>query len=172
MIKLPKDTSSRVIGSTARAIVHRGFNSLYWEYREETGCDVGVDCIFELVEDEKWTGDRLLCQVKGTTTPNFLCKTKCISINMKVSTLNYALNQGYSFLVLYVDVNDDTIYYLPVQEYFIANKTLFDKLESGQDNISLHIPSDNVVLNDINNLIELAKSRYVGGPGKNLRKAA
>ena len=171
MTKLPKDISPRVIGSTARAIVHRGFNATNWEYREETGCDVGIDCSFDLIEHENWTGDKLFCQVKGTTKPKYICDNKYISVELKVSTLNYALSHAFSFVVLYVDINTDIIYYLPIQEYFIANKSLFYKLESGQDKISLHVPTDNIVSNDNINLIEIAKSRYVGGPGKDLHRA-
>lgn len=171
MTKFPKDVSARVIGSTAKAIVHRGFNATNWEYREDTGCDVGIDCSFDYIENENWTGDKLFCQIKGTQKPNFIYNHEFLSVNLKVSTLNYALNQSFSFLVLYVNVNDDTIYYLPVQEYFIANKELFDKLSSGQEKISLHIPCDNIVSSDNENIKELAKSRYVGGPNKNLHKA-
>lgn len=69
MPKLPKDCSARVIGSEARKLVHYIFSSQRWEYRECTGNDTGLDCIIELIENERWTNKKLEGQIKGTLNP-------------------------------------------------------------------------------------------------------
>lgn len=168
--QLPQDISSRGIGSRARAIVHYVFDSDYWEYREETGIDVGIDCSFELIENNQWTGHRIYCQIKGTKTPKFVCNDTYISVSMKISTLNYALTRSEAFLLICVDVITEIAYYLPIQEYFIANMNLFDKLNSEQENLTLRIPVDNIVTQDNDNLTEIAKSRYLGGASRQLHK--
>lgn len=86
--------------------------------------------------------------------------------------LNVALSiMRCSYVVLLVDLSDETIYYLPIQEFFIANPSYFSKLSSTQENITIRIPTDNKVTNEDENLQEIAKSRYVGGPGEGLHKA-
>lgn len=167
----PKDGETRSAGSRAKAIVHYTFDANHWEYRDSTGVDVGVDCSFELTEEDEWTGNIIECQVKGRTKPNFNTSREFISLSMKVSTITYALSKANSFVVLLVDLNHETVYYLPLQEYFIANPSNFDKLEGKQEEITLRIPTDNIVSDDDLNLKEIAKSRYVGGPGKGLHKA-
>ncbi len=168
---LPIDDNCRSISSRARAIVHYRFNPEHWEYREDTGRDVGTDCRIELTENEQWSGNILYCQIKGRTNPEYNIDMRFISINMLVSTINYALAQASSYVLLVVDVRDENVYYLPIQEYFIANPSKFDKLNGGQTSITIRVPTDNIVCNDDNNLQEIARSRYVGGPGRELHRA-
>ena len=58
MADLPKDIPQRKIGSRARAILHYTLDTDHWEYREETGNDVGRDCIIELIECDEWTNHK------------------------------------------------------------------------------------------------------------------
>ena len=169
--KLPKDDESRSAGSRAKAIVHYKFDSDHWEYRDSTGVDVGIDCSLELTENDEWTGNTIDCQVKGRTKPLFNASNEFISLEMKTSTVNYALSRANSFLVLLVDLSDETIYYLPLQEYFIANPTLYPKLTGTQETITIRIPTDNIVTNEDSNLQAIARSRYAGGPGIGLHEA-
>lgn len=168
---LPKDTESRSVGARAKAIVHYTFDADHWEYRDYTGADVGIDCVLELTEDDDWTGNILECQVKGRTAPKFNKTHEYISIELKVSTINYALSRASSFVLLLVDMSDETVYYLPIQEYFIANPSYFDKAAGEQEEMTLRILVDNVVTKDDANLQQIAKSRYIGGPGKGLHRA-
>lgn len=171
MFKLPKDYSARVIGSEARKLVHYIFPSQQWEYRECTGNDNGVDCIIELIEHEKWTNRKIEGQIKGTITPYKLKSKNCFSFSLDVKTINYGLNSANAFLLFYVDVVSEEIYYLPIQDYFISNKDLFNKLENNNSTMNVHIPCDNLVRNNNFELQEIAKSTYVGGPGSELHKA-
>lgn len=167
----PVDDDNRASGSRAKGIVHYKFNAEHWEYRDYTGADVGIDCCLELTENDEWTGNIIECQVKGRSNPKFNSTREFISLELKRSTLNYALSRASSYVVLLVDLSDETIYYLPIQEYFIANQSLFSKLTSNQESITIRIPVDNVVSNADENLQEIAKSRYTGGPGVGLHKA-
>lgn len=171
MCVLPVDDEKRSVGARAKAIVHYRFDSDHWEYRESTGVDVGVDCIFELTDGEKWIGNRLYCQIKGRTAPKYNQKNEYISIELKASTVNYALSQAESYVLLLVDIVSETVYYLALQEYFIADVERFERLTGEQKNITLRIPTNNIVSSDDYDLQEIAKSRYVGGPGKDLHRA-
>lgn len=70
----------------------------------------------------------------------------------------------------FVTVEDETVYYLPIQDYFIANPSMFDSLESNSKTVNVHIPCDNIVSDNDFDLQQIAKSIYVGGPSRNLRK--
>lgn len=169
--EFPKDDDNRASGSRAKGIVHYKFNADHWEYRDYTGVDVGIDCCLELTENDEWTGNIIECQVKGRSHPKFNTTREFISLEIKKSTLNYALSRASSYVVLLVDLSDETIYYLPIQEFFIANPSYFPKLSSNQEYITIRIPTDNKVTNEDNNLQEIARSRYTGGPGVGLHKA-
>jgi len=61
---------------------------------------------------------------------------------------------------------------LPIQDYFIANPVLFDKLENNSQTINVHIPYDNIVCEEDFDLQQIAKSVYINGPSRNLRKVS
>ncbi len=170
MPKLPKDCPARVIGAEARKLVHYIFPSEHWEYREQTGNDNGVDCTVELIEQEKWTNRRLEGQIKGTRTPNKMKSESCFSFSLDVKTITYGLSSANAFVLFYVDVESEMVYYLPIQDYFISNPALFDRLKDDQSKINVHIPCDNLVSDNDFELQQIAKSTYIGGPSRNLRK--
>lgn len=170
MPRTPIDCEPRKTSSKARAIVHYKLNAEHWDYREETGNDYGRDCVIELSENDCWNNHKIEGQIKGTRSPEILKREKCFSFPLEVKTINYALNARGAFVLFYVDVENEVVYYLPIQDYFIANKTLFDKLDTGQERMSVHIPIDNILSDDDFDLQEIAKSVYVDGPSRNLRK--
>ena len=170
MKAFPKDGESRSVGSRARAIVHYRFNLDHWEYREPTGVDVGVDCMLELTEDDQWTANTISCQVKGRSAPKFNSNREYISIPTKVSTVNYGLSIPNSFLLLLVDVKTEDVYYLSLKEYFIDNPKLFDKLSGSQEEITLRIPIENIVLDNDVELQNIAKYRYLFNPDNRLHR--
>ena len=171
MPKLPKDCSARVIGSEARKLVHYIFSSQRWEYRECTGNDTGLDCIIELIENERWTNKKLEGQIKGTLNPKKLQSENCFSFALDIKTINYGLSSSIAFVLFYVDIESEKVYYLPIQDYFIANPILFNQLKKNESTMNLHIPLDNLVCNEDFELQQIAKSTYIDGPSRNLRKA-
>ena len=170
MSRMPMDTESRRIGSRARAIMHYSLDANHWDYREETGNDYGRDCIIELSENNKWMNHKIEGQIKGSRQPNFLKDGLSISFPLDIKTINYALGTQVAFVLFFVDVTNETVYYLPLQDYFITNKKLFAKLDSGQESMAVHIPIDNVLTSEDTDLQQIAKSTYVDGPSKKLKK--
>lgn len=169
MPRLPKDCSSRVIGSTARQLVHASINTVNWEFHEITGTDHGIDCVLELIDDEQWTNCKIEGQIKGTRNP---VRIACgdFSFDMSVKTINYGLSSNNAFVLFYVDVDNDKVYYLSLQDYFIENKNLFDRLEKNKTTLTLHIPKENIVNKNTIELIQLAKTTYINGPSRELQR--
>lgn len=167
---LPKDKTSGVISREARKLVHNSFSTERWDYHEETGSDNGRDCIIELIEDDQFSNKKIEGQIKGTANPTQLKNDGCFSFHFVVKIFNYGLGSSIAFVLLYVTVNDKQVYYLPLQDYFIANPELFDRLAGNTTTLNVHIPYDNVVCEEDYDLQQIAKSIYVGGPSKELRK--
>lgn len=170
MSDLPKDCHARVIGAEAWKLVHYKFPSKNWEYHEQTGRDNGLDCVIELVENEEWNNKKIEGQIKGTMNPNLLKDDKSFSCEISTKTVLYGLSSSIAFVIFYVDVKNESVYYLPLQDYFISNPKNYEKLEKNRQNISIHIPIDNIVSNDDFDLQQIAKSTYVDGPSRKLRK--
>lgn len=164
------DTQQRKIASKAWAIVHYKLNSEHWIYQEKTGNDVGRDCIIELSEDNHFSNNKIEGQIKGFIAAEPLKTASCFSFSMEVKTILYALAANSAFILFYVDVKNENVYYLPIQDYFIANNPEFNKLNTGQKTISVHIPLDNILSDDDFDLQEIAKSVYLDGPSKTLKK--
>lgn len=93
------------------------------------------------------------------------------SYSMEKRTINYGLGSSNAFVLFLVDVTNETVYYLPIQDYFIANSKEFDRLENDNETMTIHIPCDNIVCDEDFDLQEIAKSIYVGGATRNLHKA-
>ena len=70
-----------------------------------------------------------------------------------------------------VDVDDEIVYYLPLQEYFIQHPDLFERLQNNSSTLAVHVPTDNIVNENDLELQEIAKESYVGGATPNLHKA-
>lgn len=170
MSKLPKDCTARIIGAEARKLVHFRFPSENWEYHEMTGRDNGLDCTVELVENEEWTNKKIEGQIKGTRSPRQLKNGDAFALEMEIKTIRYGLGSSCAFVVFYVDVEEETVYYLPLQDYFISKPELFDKLDNNKSQITVHVPCDNIVCENDYDLQQIAKSIYIDGPSRKLRK--
>lgn len=140
-----------------------------WEWHEITGTDHGIDILIELVEDEMFLNKKIEGQIKGRSSLKVL-KNGEISFDLDVKTVNYALSSSNAFVLFLVNTTEETIYYLPIQDYFIANPKLFDKAENNDCTVNLHIAPDNILSENDIDLREIAKSVYIDGPSKKLRK--
>lgn len=170
MAKLPKDCSGRKIGARARQLVHCAFDVNHWEYHECTGTDHGIDCIIELIENEEWHNKKIEGQIKGTQKPMLLKNENAFSFPLDIKTANYGLGSSIAFVIFFVDVDEERVYYLPLQDYFIANPTEFDRLEKNKETINIHIPICNVVNDSDFELQQIAKSVYIDGPTRKLKR--
>jgi len=159
--KLPGSPSSHGVGRIARAQVHAQMTPEYWIFREFTGGDYGVDCVLELTEKENATNNKIEGQIKGRSEIEPMKRENAISFSLEIQTINYALNSPIAFVLFLANTTTRKIYYLPIQDYFIANPTKFTDLEVNKKTVQLHIPLDNIVCeyNDYD-LQQIAKSKY------------
>ncbi len=172
MASPPKDWAGRRIGAEARKLVHSAFSTERWEYHEETGQDVGRDCTIELVENDEWTNKKIEGQIKGTTIAKTVNNGRAYSFSIELKTIKYALGSSSAFVLFFVPIETGKVYYLPIQDYFIADPALFEKLEGNQKTLNVHIPIENIVSEDDYDLQQIAKSVYVGGPARDLHKVS
>lgn len=158
MPRMPIDTPQRKVGSKACAIVHYMLDTDHWLYREETKIDVGRDCVLELSVDDQWNNDKIEGQIKGTRKIKEL-SSGTISFSVETKTINYAIRSGNSFVLFLVDVDTEKVYYVALQEYYIANGIPSEKLDK-QKTIRIHISKDHCLNDGDDDLQEVAKSRY------------
>lgn len=107
---------------------------------------------------------------KGTRSPRQLKNGDAFALEMEIKTIRYGLGSSCAFVIFYVDVEEETVYYLPLQDYFISKPELFDKLDNNKSQITVHVPCDNIVCENDFDLQQIAKSIYIDGPSRKLRK--
>ncbi|MBP3255309.1 MAG: DUF4365 domain-containing protein [Clostridia bacterium] len=158
----PRDCSARAIGSKARAIFPNKLNLNHWEFHDLTGTDHGTDMIIEYIEDEEFKNNKIECQIKGTMNLKKMIKKDHISFSLDVKTINYALNCKYAFILFVVDVNCEDVYYIAIQDYFIANPDCFEKLKNNTNSMSIFFSAkDKLDEENDYELIQCAKSVYI-----------
>lgn len=160
MYKYPQDCEQRKIESKSCQIFHSQINTDHWAYKQEPNNDVGRDCILELSENDLWKNHKIECQIKGTKNPNIISNGKFISFAMEIKTINYALSSHNSFLLFLVNLNNQIIYYQSIQDYFINNPTLLDKLRTDQKTLNIRIDTCNILANCDKDLQKLAVKEY------------
>lgn len=155
----PKDGENASVGRQARVEAVKAFDSHQWEFHEMTGSDVGIDMIFELIENHEFRNNRIECQIKGRTRVDRI-KSGSLSLPMEVKTLNYAINSPYCFMVLLYEVESASTYFLPIQDYFLNHPDEKEKLRT-QKTLNIHIPINNDFCpENESRLIGYAKTRY------------
>ena len=82
------------------------------------------------------------------------------SYALPVKTANYAVECSQPFVLFVVDLISATAYYLPLQDYFIANRDKYEKLKVNTSTISVRIPTRNTVSYADDDLVVVAKSCY------------
>lgn len=157
---LPKEGSYSSVGRRARKEAVYSFDEKFWEFRELTGQDAGLDMEFELILDGVYTHDKLVTQIKGRTDASYL-DNGMISFPLDVKTIEYALKSPYSFLLLLYEVRTEELFFICIQDYFYENINLLNRLRKNLSTVSIQLDPKNTV-SDINNqvLIELAKKRH------------
>ncbi|MCD7885924.1 MAG: DUF4365 domain-containing protein [Lachnospiraceae bacterium] len=156
----PKDDDKRQKGTKARALLPAMFDLSHWEYHEQTGTDHGTDMVFEYIEDEEFRGHKLEAQIKGRSKVEV--GRYGIPLAVDVKTLNYGLSCKNAFVLFLVDLSTgEDAYYLPVQDYFIADLSLYDRLEKNTSTLTVYFSEDNKVSYDDFDLCQIAKSGYV-----------
>lgn len=156
MSKLPKSTSSHAIGREARKQIPLFFNSEIWEHRENTGCDYGLDMIFEYIENEEVTGLKIDAQIKGSIKFKRL-KNNDITFSLDIKTINYASKSRNPFLLLLYEISSKSAYYFNIKDNI--NFDIISKIEKNQSSYQIHIPQENKLKLENNDvLISIVKT--------------
>lgn len=161
MMTFPKNSTSRVTGTRARAILPNKLDLNHWDYHELNGSDNGTDMVIEFIENDEFHNDKIECQIKGTANIEKMNTKKGISYPLEIKTTNYGLSCSYAFVLFLVDVNEEKVYYLPIQDYFNSNPTYFKKIETNNATINVHIPYSSLITDNDLELCKLALSVYV-----------
>lgn len=156
----PLDSEQRKTGSKACKILHYVLDTDHWEYRQETGNDVGRDCTLELSEDNQWKNHKIEGQVKGRKDLNEILNGQYISVPIYVKTINYALQSPIAFVLFVIDTTNEIVYYQCIQEHFINRPELLHKLLTGQDKVNIRIPKSNILPQQDKALQKLATAIY------------
>jgi hypothetical protein len=157
----PKDCNARKICSKARAIFPNRLNLDNWEFHEMTGTDHGTDMIIEYIENNEFKSYKIECQIKGTANIEKYKTKENISYPLDVKTINYALNCKNAFILVLVDIINEEVYYITIQDYFIANRRHFESLNKNTSTINIHIfENDKLTKENDNDLREVAKCTY------------
>ena len=168
---LPKDCSAREVSTRSRGIFAYQIDAARWEWHEQTGTDHGTDVVLELSEEGGFAGKKIEGQIKGRTKIEYL-KSGKIKFDLEVKTINYALGNANAFVLFLVDVKKEQVYYLPIQDYFITNPNKFELAETNTTTVTVHLEPDNNLDKKPDDLIEIAKVVYAGGPSNRLRRVS
>ena len=155
----PEYTPERIKESKSYQVLLPKFDARRWAFGCSEWQDHGVDYSFEYVQDGFFHGFRLLGQVKGSSHLKF-GNADSFSYALPVKTANYAVECSQPFVLFVVDLISATAYYLPLQDYFIANRDKYEKLKVNTSTISVRIPTRNTVSYADDDLVVVAKSCY------------
>ncbi len=169
MARLPEDCPARAICTRSRGIFAYQIDPNKWEWHEQTGTDHGTDIVLELSEGECFLGKKIEGQLKGRSKIEFL-KDGRIKFDLDVKTVNYALNNANPFVLFLVDVTNETVYYLTVQDFFIEHPERFEAAKNNESSVTMHIDPSNTLTDNPDELLDIAKRVYAGGPYEGLRR--
>jgi len=152
----PKDTPEKSKERESFSIFFPMLDSDCWEQEGQDSNDHGVDHTFEYIEDGEYKGYRILAQVKGRTEPEI--KDDYIVFDFPVKTANYAIGCSQPFVFIFVDLTNETAYYLPLQDYFIANPEKMEALEQNKSTVRVFVPLGNTIESE--ELKNVAEAQY------------
>lgn len=128
-------------------------------FRELTGRDYGIDAIVELFENGCVTGKIGFLQIKGKETIKFLSRTDEISCSISASNVQYANQSNIPVIVVIASIAEKTkFYYIELQEA-VTNEHR-EKIEKGQDTITIRIPKINLIDGDIKPIHDIINKYY------------
>ena len=162
----PKDTEEKLKERESFQIFFSLLDMKSWEYLGSDHNDHGVDYSFEYIEDGEYKGFRILSQLKSSTKIEL--RDNDIVFDFPVKTANYAIGCPQPFIFFLVDLTNRQAYYLPMQDYFIANKDKMEALEKNKKSIRVFVSLDNKIEDE--ELKQVAKSQYTFDEEQGLRK--
>ena len=130
----------------------------HWVWNSKDTFDHGVDYGFEYIENNEYKGYRIISQIKSSS--KLVIKNGSIPFDFPVKTASYAIGSAQPYIFFLVDLNSETVYYLPLQDYFIANENKLLDTMTNTSTVRVFVPIDNIVSYEDADLIEVAKSQY------------
>ena len=157
-------TNPHVIETKAKDYIRKRIDEFYSNgdalFRDITERDYGIDALLELFENGMPTGMMALLQIKGsgkTIVP--LKKESAVSCSISSSNARYALQDNLPVILLYINIlNESSFYYLKIQD--ALDEQMANKLEK-QKSITVRIPIENYVINDMEPLFDLVRNHYL-----------
>lgn len=137
-----------------------------WDFIGSDKNDHGVDYTYELIEEGKFKGYRVLIQVKSRTDPEI--RDDKIIFDFPVKTANYAVGSAQPFFFILINLSTRNGYYICLQDYFIENKDAIKKLDRNTSSIRVFVPLANHV--DDDNFRKIAHRQYSYSETDGLRK--
>lgn len=162
----PKDTSQNREERKSYQVLLGLLDTDIWDFKGKENHDHGVDYAFEYIEDGEFKGYRILAQIKGSKKRAL--RDDSIIFDFPVKTANYALGCSEPFVFFFVDLENEEAFFLPLQDYFIANPDKMVALENNKSTIRVFVPLDNMI--DDEELKQIAKSQYTFDEEHGLRK--
>lgn len=141
-----------VIETKSKDYIRSIINSYYENgdalFRDLSERDYGIDGLVEFFNNGDPTGKIALIQIKGTeSTIKPLKKKNVVSCSISVSNAKYAMQNKIPVFLIYISIKKPSIFYYinihdAIKEY---TKSKFSK----QDSITVHIPIENIVTDNL-----------------------
>jgi hypothetical protein len=146
MNKLPKRTSSQKIGISAAQLLNSVFAKFCNVIPVPQECDLGIDFICELLQEDYPTGKLFNVQCKGKEEVEI--KVDEIRVQIPVTTLNYWLLQRNPTFLVIVDCQNYAFYWSFPKDFLVS----LDKNWCGQQTVSIPVPIQNRFSQDVDAL--------------------
>jgi hypothetical protein len=157
-LKYPQDSEEFKKERKSFQILFYKLNTDVWQSNGSDNFDHGVDYSFEYIEDDEYKGYRILSQIKSTE--HIIDQGENVAFDLNVKTASYSIGSSQPFILFLIDLITDTVYYVCLQELFVSNNKLYEKLKKNATSIRVKIPKQNIVNRDAIALQEIAKRQY------------
>lgn len=156
MVRKVRQSSHKIetlVKNNVRKVIDKGD----FLYRELSERDYGIDAIIEYFNNEEITGKIALIQLKGTSGKiKSLVNKPVISCPISTSNAFYALQNNIPVILIYASLSEENIFY-----YTCLQDIDFDiELLEFQKTITVHIPVENIIEDDMTDLIQLLDKYY------------
>ena len=156
-------TSTHVIELNSKDCVRSRINSFGdngdYIFRELSERDYGIDALIECFDGGVPTGKIAFLQIKGTDSVIVpLKRTPVVSCgSISVSNLHYAKQDRIPVIIIYVSLrNARPMYYADLRK--VSSSICY---KEDIDRVTIHIPQDNCIHDDISPILKIIDSYYL-----------
>lgn len=147
-INLPKITKAGILGKTTEKRLESVLNQVANVTAVPRESDLGIDFHCEVIDQKGHpTGQTFSVQCKGSEIPHSPDNTE-ISVQIKVSTINYWLQQKSPVFLIYGDSNSKVFYWTATHHQILNN---LDKIRNNKS-VVIKIDKQNQISEDLKSL--------------------